>query len=164
LSPIPPDELAEVRIIGFPLAIQANAEEHLDDLLREFMLITAGNEQGLDTHIPRQLVELMDELRRDYDGITLEQDAQMLEAKESGVASVDLVYRVPHGVAAACTRLGDALDAADRYCLSGKHLLTLATPPEALELRRWYLGQFVTQIGGGEATSWSDWTSAKKAS
>jgi len=155
-------DISEVRILGFPVALQARAQEHMDDLLREFMLIAAANEQGPKAHVPRQLLDLIQEVQRDYSGATLEQDAQLLAARESGLANIDLVYRIPSSVAQAATRLGEALDEADSYCLAGEHLLTLATPSEALELRRWYLGQFVAQIGGAPPTPWGEWVATHR--
>lgn len=150
-------ELREVHILGFPVGIQARAQEHLDDLLREFMLIAADREHGPVSPVPSQLLDLIAEIQRDYAGTNLEQEARLVEARETGVESLDLVYRVPADAAAIATRLAEALDAADTYCLSGEHLLTLATPPEEKELRRWYLGQFVDQISGSGPTTWSDW-------
>lgn len=157
MSGIPEEDLCEVRIVGFPVQVQQRAQEHLDDLLREFMLIAAANKEGPQEHIPRQLLDLIYDVQREYSGTTLEQDAQMLEARERGDESVDLVYMIPSSAAKAAIRLGEALDAADTYCLAGEHLLTLATPPEALDLRRWYLGEFVGQISGALPVSWSDW-------
>jgi hypothetical protein len=153
-------DLSEVRILGFPVELQARAQEHMDDLLREFMLIAAANERGPDSHVPRQLLDLIQEVQHDYAGATLEQEAKLLEARKSGAASVDLVYRIPSTVSKAATRLSEALDEADSYCLAGEHLLTLATPPDALEFRRWYLGEFISQIGGASPMSWSAWLAA----
>lgn len=155
-------DVSEVRILGFPVALQARAQEHMDDLLREFMLIAAANEQGPNAHVPRQLLDLIQEIQRDYAGATLEQDAKLVEAREGGIPNIDLVFRIPSSVAKAATRLGEALDEADSYCLAGEHLLTLATPPEALELRRWYLGQFIDQIGGAPPTPWGEWVAANQ--
>lgn len=156
MSSIHGEDLCEVRIIGFPVQVQQRAQEHLDDLLREFMLIAAANRTGPQDHVPRQLLDLIEEVQRDYAGTTLEQDAQLLEARESGTESIDLVYLIPSSAAKAAIRLGEALDAADTYCLAGEHLLTLATPPEALELRRWYLGEFTGQISGAAPTPWPE--------
>lgn len=150
-------ELREVQILGFPVAIQARAQEHLDDLLREFVLIAADNDRIPVSHVPSQLLDLIAEIQRDYAGTNLQQEARLVEAREAGVESLDLVYRVPADAAAIARRLAEALDAADTYCLSGEHLLTLATPPEEKELRRWYLGQFVDQISGSSPTTWPDW-------
>lgn len=151
------DGLREVHILGFPVRIQARAQEHLDDLLREFMLIAADDDRGPASRVPGQLLDLIAEIQRDYAETSLEQEARLMEAREAGMESIDLVYRVPPGAAAIAMRLAEALDAADTYCLSGEHLLTLATPREEKDFRRWYLGQFVDQISGSRPTAWSDW-------
>jgi len=46
------------------------------------------------------------------------------------------------------------LDEADDYCRRGDHLLTLATPAEELRFRRWFVGEFVEQLGGAAPTPW----------
>lgn len=154
--------LREVRLLAFPVAILARAQEHLDDLLREFMLIAAGSDRDAVPHVPRRLLDLIAEVQRDYAGTTLEQEARLLEAREAGVESLDLVYRVPPAAAMAATRLGEALEAADSYCLAGEHLLTLAAPQEARQLRSWYLGQFVDQISGAEPIPWPEWSAHRR--
>ena len=48
------------------------------------------------------------------------------------------------------------LDEADEYCRRGDHLLTLATPPEELRFRRWFISEFVDQVNGAPPTPWPD--------
>ncbi len=156
-----PQGLVEVRIIGLPLAVWAAAQEHVDGLLREFALIGAGREQGLDHHEPRQLLELVARIQAEYEGVSADQEQQLIDAAESGAQSLDLTYLVPASTALACADLGRALDAADRYCRQGDHLLSLATPPAPLAFRRWYLGEFVAQIGGDAPTPWPEWVSTQ---
>ena len=150
-------DLTEVHILGLPVEILARAEEHVDGLLREFALIAASEAHGEEVHLPRQLLDLVHELERDYAAMTEEQQSRIAAAADTGLDSVDVVYRVPAEVAGACVRLGDALDAADRFCRDGKYLLNLATPPDAQAFRRWYLGEFVRQIEGQERRSWPQW-------
>jgi hypothetical protein len=52
------------------------------------------------------------------------------------------------------------LDEVDEFCRQGKHLLTLATPPELVAYRRWYLGEFIAQLAGRPATPWPDYAAA----
>ncbi len=130
------------------------AEEHADGLLREFSLLAAGDKAGLDPHVPSQLLALVEELQRDYHGVGGEQGQQLAQAASAGIESLDLVYSVPPSVAGACRRLNEALDAADRFCGEGEHLLSLAAPPTVLDFRRWYLNEFVAQVEGEAPTSW----------
>lgn len=154
--------MVEVRILALPVDLWARAQEHIDELLREFTLLTAADREVPDTRHPRELLDLVDELRRDYDGMATDQQMKLVQAAKEGTPALDLTYQVPAGLAQACTRLGDALDAADRYCRSGEHLLTLATPPEALAFRQWYLGEFVGQISGQVAVPWPEWSSGRR--
>jgi hypothetical protein len=63
------------------------------------------------------------------------------------------VYRVPLAAGEACVELNAMLDEADEFCREGD-LLTLATPADQVAFRRWFLGEFVEQLGGGAPTPW----------
>lgn len=152
-----PDPLVEVRILGLPLPVWAAAQEHIDGLLREFTLLSNGRQQGIDQHEPAQLLDVLARIQADYEGIASEQEQQLIDAAESGADSIDLTYLVPASTSGACAELEEVLDAADRFCRQGRHLLSLATPPEALAFRRWYLGQFISQINGEDPVPWPEW-------
>lgn len=160
---VEPRELVEVRILGLPVRIWSQAQEHSDELLREFALVAEGTRGPSEAHPPSRLVRLVEELRRDYDSITSDQEAQLVDAAEAGVESVDLTYHVPASVSEAAVRLDQALDAADEYCAAGEHLLTLTTPPEALAFRKWFLKEFTDQIDGRPARTWAEWLSDQPA-
>jgi hypothetical protein len=149
--------LVEIRIVGLPLDVWSRAQEHTDGLLREFTLLLAGEAAAIESRTPRNLLQLIEELEADYAGITTEQAEQLQSAFLAGQRTIDLTYRLPPGVAAACRRLETALDEADEYCRNGQYLLTLASPPEVLAFRRWFLGQFVDQVEGSPPQSWEAW-------
>ncbi|MDP9441273.1 MAG: hypothetical protein M3P34_03640 [Actinomycetota bacterium] len=48
------------------------------------------------------------------------------------------------------------LDEPDEFCRSGNQLLTLATPPELLAFRRWYLREFNAQLQGQPPLPWPE--------
>lgn len=146
----------EVRILELPVVVWADTQEYYDDLLREFALLAAANQQGID-HTPAQLLALVEELQRDYDQLSVAQSAQLAMAVEAGRSSLDLTYLVPVGVADACRRVDEAFDAADAYCRAGDYLLSLACPPEATMFRRWFLGEFVRQVEGQPPCPWPAW-------
>ena len=153
----PAHDLVEVRIPALPIELWSQAQEHAEGLLREFTLITASTHRADAPQVPRRLLELIEELQRDYATMSIEQDETLNAAVSDGLESVDLVYRVPPGVADACRSLGDALDAADEFCWNGEHLLSLATPPGALAFRQWYLDEFIRQVNGEAPRSWPQW-------
>ncbi len=148
--------LVTVELRGLPVRLQMRAAEHMQGLQREFVLIADGLQHGQDSPaLPRQLLDLVDALQRRYGGFTEEQEDQLDEAHHDGLATIDLTFRVPADAADAAVALGAMLDDTDRFCREGRHLLTLATPPDLVTYRRWYLQQFVDQIEGREPAPWS---------
>jgi hypothetical protein len=148
--------LVTVRIVGLPVDLHARATEHGEELRREFALIAQGLQHSdRPREMPRRLLSLISTLQGDYSGFTTEQEDLLDRAIESGWDTLDLTFHVPPSAADAALALGAVMDEADEYCREGKHLLTLATPPELVAYRQWYLREFVQQIGGAEPTPWS---------
>jgi hypothetical protein len=149
-------ELRKIRIIGVPVHLWAKSQEHVQDLLREFAFIQASPS---DAHpVPGRLIDVIDTVTAGYSGFSGKQTAQLAEAAGAGVESLDLEYEVPVEVGPVAKLLGDVLDEADEFCRQGKHLLTLATPPDCLAYRQWYLGEFINQLNGDEPVSWPEWS------
>lgn len=152
------DDLVEVSILRLPVGLWQRAQEHSDALMREFALMAADPQAAADErHVPRRLLELMRELEAGYAGFTGEQETQLADAMARALPEVDLQYRVPGDAGLAARRLGELLAEADRYCSAGQHLLTLASPPDVVRLREWFLGQFVDQPQGRPAVAWPDY-------
>ena len=145
----------EVRLLRLPLEVWQRTQEHVDGLLREFALIAQDDEARAAT--PGRLLGLIEQLSAGYGEFSVEQRRQMEAALGRGEHEIDLIYRVPPGVAGAAQQLGDMLDEADDYCRRGDFLLTLATPDEAVRFRRWFIGEFVDQVGGRPPTPWPDY-------
>lgn len=136
----------EVRIEGVPLAMLERAREHVDDLRRELALV-AQSARTPGTDLPDRLVTLFAELEQEYAAVNEAADMQVEHASRSNAESVDLVLTVPVRAAGAAVRLDEALDEADRFCAEGEYLLSLVSPPDVLAFRKWYIGEFVRQIG-----------------
>jgi hypothetical protein len=143
--------LARVDIVGLPLDVYQRASEHTDELLREFALIRGDD----GDHVPARLLALVTELNLRFGPFAQGASDALQQALDRGDATVDLCYDVPVEAAAAAAHLGDLFDEADEFCRSGD-LLTLATLPEAVGFRRWFLDEFVAQIGGAAPRSWAD--------
>lgn len=124
--------------------------EHSDELLREFALIRGkgGN------HVPARLLAVIEELRARFGAFSAGPRQALQEAVERGEATIDLRYEVPAEVGTAARRLSALLDEADEFCRAGD-LLTLATGPEVLTFRRWFLDEFGLQIDGRPPRPWS---------
>ena len=147
-------ELVEVRLLRLPLQVWQRSQEHVDGLLREFALIAQDEEGRAAT--PGRLLALVQQLRAGFGSFSEAQRVQMEEALERGESEIDLTYQVPPAAAGAAQQLGDMLDEADEYCRRGNHLLTLATPAEELRFRRWFISEFVDQLGGAAPTPWPE--------
>jgi hypothetical protein len=159
-----------VRLLDFPVPIHARAQEHNDELMREFALIAdQSHDDAVDPGhearaLPARLVTIVAALNTNYGSFTQEQDARVAQAVAEGATVIDeMVYELPASAAFAAQTLGTMLDEADVYCQAGQHLLTLATPPELVAYRRWVLGEFVRQAAGQPPMSWPDYQASSMA-
>lgn len=148
-------EMRTVRLLQLPLRLWAQAKQNMDELTREFTLMTAdsgGDADGHDT--PARLVALAAELQQQYGAGAEQREAPLFAALQAGEKHVDQTFELPVAAAGAAQTLGVMLDEADEYCRQGKHLLALETPPELVAYRRWYLDEVIGQMGGAEPTPW----------
>lgn len=152
-------EFGEVLLLRFPLELWQRSQEHVDELLREFALMTRSGQDGTAS-VPRRLLDLVAELTATYAGFSSHAERTRDEAIARGETEIDLAYRTPVEAVPAVRRLGEMLDEADDYCRQGSHLLTLTTPPDQLLFRRWFLDEFATQLDGGSPTPWPEYAAA----
>jgi hypothetical protein len=146
------DDLVEVRLLKLPLDVWQRTQEHVDGLLREFALMVSDEEARAAT--PGRLLDLVNQVSAGYGSFSESQRMEMEHALGRGETEIDLTYQVPAAAAPAAQQLGDMLDEADEYCRRGDHLLTLATPPQELRFRKWFISEFVDQLGGASPTPW----------
>ncbi|GAC1325976.1 MAG: hypothetical protein NVSMB13_10020 [Mycobacteriales bacterium] len=151
----PAGPLVTVRLLRFPLRRYGRTREHYDELMREFTLITTDpTAEHPDRHVPSRLLELVDVLGQQYAATSAAPDAARDAAMERGETCIDLVYESPRQGRVAAAAMLHLLDEADEYCRGGRDLLTLAANDEAVEFRRWWLGEFVRQMDGAPPTPW----------
>lgn len=157
LLPRPGDgERVDMRLLRVPLRLWLRAEEHTDDLLREFALIQAGQARPEPHHVPARLLELVEVLTAAYADTSAAAEEQRNAGLAAGLATLDLTYPgVPMQVGAAASHIGQLLDEADEYCRTSGQLLTLAAPPDLREFRVWFLGEFAAQAAGSAPTAWT---------
>jgi anti-sigma B factor antagonist len=145
------EQLHTVRLLGLDVAVHQRASEHQQALQRELALIEQSHDPS---SAPARLQQLSVELAGRFDPHTEGQTQQLADAAAAGLATIDLVYRLPAAVVEATERLGALLDEVDTFCAEGD-LLTLVTPAESLAYRRWFLGEFAAQIRDGRPpTPW----------
>jgi len=157
-QPLAPEgePLLVVHLVAAPLRVWERAGVHTSELVREFSLMAIGRQDSGVTparYVPQRLVELAADLQARYAGISEQQVTELDDALAAGQRVRDFTYPVPASVAQACQQLQDLLDEADAYCEQGE-LMTLVSPPEQREFRRWYLQEFVRQISGEPPAPW----------
>lgn len=149
-----------VRIQQLPVDVFAAAQQHSDELTRELSLMAelpdgAAASSHISRPLPERLIAIVAALSGSYGAFTGLPEERLAAAVRDGEQVIDeLVYDVPASAAAAAAQLGDLLDEADDFCRAGQHLLTLATPPELVAFRRWFLEEFAAQIAGRPPTPW----------
>jgi hypothetical protein len=153
--------MTTVHVLELPVPLAAKAQQHFEELMREFALISSGADAQHENHVPRRLLDLVDVLVQQFGGTTSEPEQRLADAIERGDEVIaDHVLEVPPEAGPASQALGDLIEEADEYCLRGEHLLTLATPPDCVAYRRWYLGQVVDQLAGKPPVPWPQYQAA----
>ena len=154
------DDLVTVRLLDVPVGLRFASMEHGDGLVREMVLL----QQDPASSVPVRLVELADEVANVYGPFTTAANEELEKAYRSGVGTLpELVYRVPSSIGALITRIRTVLTEVDEYCRSGKHLLTLETPPDIATYRAWSLDEFTRQLAGELPTPWPEYAAARGA-
>lgn len=137
-----------VRLENVPVGSLVAIDRHVDDLLHEFRIIGSGMASGvLDADVPRRLASLIEEFCERFASERLTSRQLLDEAAARGDETVTIELPLPADAAPALQQYGDLLDQADEYCRKGA-LLTLAPPPELVELRRRLFDEVVRQLGG----------------
>jgi hypothetical protein len=145
----PAADVRTVRLLNLPVRVASRAREHHEELMREFALLELS-----DSDAPSRLMDLVANLESQYAAETEGPRLRLEEALSRGQRSIDLEYQVPAVAGDAVVALGAMLEEADEYCRQGEQLLTLASPPELVAYRQWYLDEFVRQIAGEPPRPW----------
>jgi hypothetical protein len=150
------DELVTIHIRGLPVPLHAKSQAHGDELMREFRLLAEQMRQEGTHGLPRRLVELVNGLEGRYSTFTEAQEDALDHAISSGDETMELTYELPGQIGEGVEALGTLLDEVDELCRQGHYLLTLATPPDLVAYRHWFLDEFTRQIAGEPPTAWAD--------
>ncbi len=144
-------ELVTVCLLRFPVELHRRAAEHSEALRRELSFVEHAQAEDA---APARLTALVAELAERYGGLTQAQHERVLQALAAGEETIDLEYELPPDVVDAAAHVGQLLDELDGLCTDGD-LLTMATPPDLLAYRRWFLREFEEQVRDGRApTPW----------
>jgi anti-anti-sigma factor len=152
-------ETRVVELKGIPLALAARSLEHHSTLMRELALVDAADD-ARTAH--GRLLALSSELRSNYARLGEAQRARAAAAAKAGQSTVDLSYEVPADLADDVEAVQTLLGEVDEFCRGGE-LVTLVTPADVEEYRRWVFGEFTAQIRrGDDPTPWAGVASAEQ--
>jgi len=152
------EELTTVTVVQIPIALYWRTSAHSDALNREFELLAATSPD--DRPVPNRLMRLMTRILAQYGSHDQRTRLMVLQATERGDTELTIEYTIAKSFREAAVELIRVWDEADAFCREGVELLTLAAPPDSRAFRKWYVGEFVRQIGGEEPQSWPDYAAA----
>jgi hypothetical protein len=134
-----------VKLIGVPVDLYLEASRHMDEIAREFTLISVGERTGASERVPARLLDLVAELRGRHRGTADAIRNRVADASAAGGETVDIEFPCDEMGVQMTDDITELLDAADEFCRSGD-LLTLASSPEVVAWRHWWRAQVVDQI------------------
>lgn len=130
-----------VELGDVPTDLLLEAKSHVDNLVREFVLVATDDRRSRPTWLDR----LVQSVVHDFSAARTQIKEQAVAAAGRGAGLTHLVLRLPPSAAEAGERYLAALDEADRYA-RGARLLTLEAPPVHKVFRRWYVEALVDQL------------------
>lgn len=151
------DEVRRIELKRYPLRLAVRSRSHFDELMREFQLLDIGRRSGVgeERPVPQRLIELVDQFTQQFANRIEAIEAERAAAIARGETVMDLAYDAPVAAKDGIRQLMSLIEECDVYCRSDQYLLTLATPPEIVEFRRWNVGEVLKQIDGEPPTPWA---------
>ena len=145
----------QVHLINAPVHLMFKANQHHQELVREFALIQLSDASARQD-VPARLLEVVDRHRRQFSILSFRRTDELAEAVKRGDPHIDMEIDVhPDTAGLAALEMVTTLAEADEFCRRGE-LLTLATPPEYVAFREWFFGEIVRQLDGKSPTPWRD--------
>jgi anti-sigma regulatory factor (Ser/Thr protein kinase) len=141
-----PVGLEAVVLHDIPLRLALYNDEHLDDLVREFQLMSL--DPAVAAHRPAELAGLIEEILASYAAPRHGARDRTRELLAAGHQRGDITMLLPPEAASDIQRLHALVLEADRFCRQG-HLLSLAASDQVMALREWIVSEVVHQLGGG---------------
>ena len=140
-----PEPRFHVTLGEVPTDLLLAAKSHVENVVRELTLASAGARAGLTTEVPPHLASLVSAVVDRFAEARLAIKRQALDAERRGQDTTRLVLNLPASAAEAAEDYVRALDEVDVYCRA-RRLLTLEAPPQHHLFRHWYIEELVTQL------------------
>ncbi len=145
----------QLELLNFPVERFQRAQQHAAGVQRELDVLRVDAEAA--GHVPRRIDEIFAELDSRFTGYRATMDTLGVLI-EQGTEHADVVIPIlgeGEERAAAIEALRDLLDEVDSYCEAGDQLLTVVTPPDLLEFRRWLFDEVIGQLRGAPPNAWT---------
>lgn len=154
----PTRDRVRVQILGVPLRLYVEFQQHFRELRREVRLLALAHET--DYPLAKSLSDLFATLDRHLrEGIGVEQIEAAIAANRP---TTDLLVHMPRATARTLSRFVELLDLADDFCRQ-QRLLALARTAEQRRFQNWFLSEFVRQAEGEEPVAWTETAAARRS-
>lgn len=148
-APAPPGaglDARPVRLLGVPVRLALAGDANLDDLVREFQVLTLADREAPHP-VPRALIRLFEEVLHRTEEPRLSARQAARAAAGAGRRLVDVTLAVPVEVVPDLWHLALVLEQVAGYCRQGA-LLSLAPSEELAAFRRWWVSEVERQVHG----------------
>ncbi|HEX5770648.1 MAG TPA: ATP-binding protein [Nocardioidaceae bacterium] len=146
-----------VRLEGCPVDLSLRQDQHLDDLVRELILMSADHHNPASAELAKRLEAIL--RAPAHARLVGRRQAQL--ARDRGEHLVDVEMAIPREFSADVQELHQAVMAADTLC-EEQRLLTLTSPADLRELRTWMTEEIVAQAErDASPVSWDTWRSRR---
>lgn len=152
MAPVGDQTVTQIRLVGYPVRLGAQQQEHLDEVTREFMLLSISRPEARQ-QVPGRLLELIEALTARYATELEEPRRHREQALVEGRETIELVYPALPGVREAIVVWQSMMREVDAYCRDDE-LLALATPADVVRLQQWVVAEFLAQLDGQDPTPW----------
>jgi anti-anti-sigma factor len=145
----------QLELLNFPVERFERALQHAAGVQRELDVLRVDAEAA--GHVPRRMDEVFADLDSRFTGYRATMDTLGVLI-EQGTEHADVIIPIlgeGEERASAIEALRDLLDEVDAYCEAGDQLLTVVTPPDLLEFRRWLFDEVIGQLRGASPHAWS---------
>ena len=139
------DRRFRLELGNVPTDLLLAAKSHVDNIVRELTLASAGASAGVTAEIPPPLASLVGAVVDRFAEPRVAIKRQALDAARRGETTTRLALELPVSSADAAEEYLRALDELDGYCRA-RRLLTLESPPQHQVFRHWYIDELVNQL------------------
>lgn len=141
--------LVPVRLVAVPVRLALASDANLDDLIREFQVLTLAG--GIHHSVPTPLISLIEQILDRYAEPRLAGREAARRAAAAGQRLFDFTAAVPPAVVPDMWHLTSVLDQVAAFCRQGT-LLSLAPSEELSAFRRWWVSEVERQVAGKPPT------------